>query len=55
MPKAFDWFSRMIAQCGNTAKLTKQLMKALQLYPTVFQIFGKTHEEINISIKRNTK
>ena len=55
IPRASDLFSRMIAQDGNRATLTKQLKKVFHHYPTVFQKFGKTHEEINISIMKNTK
>ena len=53
IPRAFDLFSRMIVQDGNRATLTKQLRTAFHRYPNVFQKFGKTHEEINISIMKN--
>ena len=52
-PRASDLFSRMIVQDGNRATLTKQLKTAFHRYPNVFQKFGKTHEEINISIMKN--
>ena len=48
IPRASDFFSRMIVQDGNRATLTKQLKMAFHRYPNVFQKFGKTHEEINI-------
>ena len=48
IPRASDFFSRMIVQDGNRATLTKQLKRAFHRYPNVFQKFGKTHEEINI-------
>ena len=53
IPRASDLFSRMIVQDGNRATLTKQLKKVFHRYPNVFQKFGKTHEEINISIMKN--
>ena len=53
IPRASDLFSRMIVQDGNRATLTKQLKAAFHRYPNVFQKFGKTHEEINISIMKN--
>ena len=54
IPRASDLFSRMIVQDGNRATLTKQLKTAFYRYPNVFQKFGKTHEEINISIMKNS-
>ena len=48
LPRASDLFSRIIAQCGNRAMLTKQLKKGFHHYPTVFRKFCKIHEEINI-------
>ena len=53
IPRNSDLFSRMIVQAGNRATLTKQLKKAFHRHPNVFQKFGKTHEEINISIMKN--
>ena len=53
IPRASDLFSRMIVQDGNRATLTKQLKTAFHRYPNVFQKFGKTHEEINVSIMKN--
>ena len=53
IPTAFDLFSRIIVQDGNRATLTKQLKTAFHRYPNVFQKFGKTHEEMNISIMKN--
>ena len=53
IPRASDLFSRMIVQDGNRATPTKQLKTAFHRYPNVFQKFGKTHEEINISIMKN--
>ena len=53
IPRASDLFSRMIVQDGNKAALTKQLKTVFHRYPNIFQKFGKTHEEINISIKKN--
>ena len=44
----------MITQCGNRATLTKQLKKLFHRYPTVFQIFSKTDQEINSSIMKNS-
>ena len=37
LPRAADWLSRMIAQGGNRAALTKQLRRVIHRYPTVFQ------------------
>ena len=54
LPTASDLFSRMIAKGGNRVALTKKLKKTFQHCPNVFQKFGKTREEINISIKKNT-
>ena len=53
MTRASDLFSRMIVQDENRATLIKQLKTAFHRYPNVFQKFGKTHEEINISIMKN--
>ena len=53
IPRASDLFSRIIVKDGNRATLTKQLKTAFLRYPNVFQKFGKTHEEINISIMKN--
>ena len=53
IPRASDLLSRMIVQDGNRATLTKQLKTAFHRYPNIFQKFGKTHEEINISITKN--
>ena len=47
-------FSRMMAQAGNKATPTKQLKKAFHPYPTAFQKFGKTHDNINIRIMKKT-
>ena len=44
----------MIAQDGNGTTLTKQLKKVFRRYQTFFQTFGKTHEEVNTSIMKNT-
>ena len=52
-PRASDLFSRMIVQDGNRATLTKHITTAFHRYPNVFQKFGKTHVEINISIMKN--
>ena len=43
----------MMANSGNRATLTKQLKRFILHYPSSFQKFGKTHEEINISIMKN--
>ena len=53
IPTASDLISRMIVQDGNGTTLTKQLKTAFHRYPNVLQKFGKTHEEINISIMKN--
>ena len=53
IPRASDLFSRMIVQNVNRATLTKRLKTAFHRYPNVFQKFGKTHEEINISIMKS--
>ena len=53
IPRAFDLFSRMIVQDGTRAILTKQLKTTFHRYPHVFQKFGKTHEETNISIMKS--
>ena len=50
IPRACDLFSRMIVQDGNRATQTKQLRKTFHRYPNVFQKFGKSHKEINITI-----
>ena len=44
----------MIAQGGNKATPTKKLKKAFRFYPTAFQKFGKTHDNINIRIMKKT-
>ena len=54
-PRASDLFSRMMAQGGNRETLPKELKKALHRYLTVFQKFGKTQEEINISKMKSYK
>ena len=54
IPRASDLFSRMIVQDGNRATLTKHLKTAFHCYPIFFQKFGKTHEEINISIMKSS-
>ena len=54
IPRASNLFSRMITQGGNRATLTKQHKKTSHRYSTVFQIFRKTHEEINTRIMKNT-
>ena len=54
IPRASDLFSRTIAQGGNRATLNKELKIAFHCYPTVFQKIGKTHEEINTSIIKNS-
>ena len=53
IPRASDLFSRMIVQNVNRATLTKRLKTTFHRYPNVFQKFGKTHEEINISIMKS--
>ena len=53
IPRSSDFFSRMIVQDGNRATLTKQVKTAFHRYPNFFQKFGKTHEEINISIMKS--
>ena len=52
LPNASYLFSRMMAQGGNTATLTKQQKK--YFYQTVCQNFSETHEEVNINIMKNT-
>ena len=54
IPRGSDLFSKMIAQDGNGTTLTKQLKKVFRRYQTFFQTFGKTHEEVNTSIMKNT-
>ena len=54
IPRSFNLFSRMIAQGGNKATPTKKLKKAFRFYPTAFQKFGKTHDNINIRIMKKT-
>ena len=54
IPRASNLFSRMILLSGNRATLSKQLKKDFHRYRTVYQKFGKTHEEVNISIMKNT-
>ena len=53
IPRASDLISRMIVHDGNRARVTKQLKMAFHRCPNVSQKFGKTHEEINISIMKN--
>ena len=53
-PRASDLILRMIAQGGNRALLTNQLKKAFHCYPNLFEKFGKTHDEINTRIMKNT-
>ena len=48
LPTASDLFSGMIPKGGNRAALAKK--RCLN----VFQKFGKTHEEINVIIVKNT-
>ena len=54
LPTASDLFSKMIAKGRNRVALGKKLKKAFQRCPNVSQKFGKTHEEINISIVKST-
>ena len=53
IPRASYLFSRMIVQGGNSKTVTKQRKKTFYCYLTVFQKFGKSYEEINISIMKN--
>ena len=48
------FFSRMMAQGEKKATPTKQLKNAFHPYPTAFQKFGKTHDNINIRIMKKT-
>ena len=50
-PRTSDFFSRMMIQGRNRATLAKELISSLSNF---FQKFDKTHEEINISIMKNT-
>ena len=43
IPRASDFFSRMIAQGGNRATLTKELKMAFYRYPIFCKKIGKTH------------
>ena len=52
--RSHDLFSITMAQVGNRVALTIPIKKVCQCYSTVVQIFGKTHEEININIMKNT-
>ena len=54
IPTASDLFSGMIAKGRNRAALAKKLKKTFQRCPNVFQKPGKTHEEINVGIVKNT-
>ena len=45
-------FSKMIAQGGNRATLSKQLKKAFHRYANVFQKSGRIDEKENISIMK---
>ena len=47
-------FSRIIAQFANRATITKKLKKAFHRYTTVFQKLGKTNEDVNTRIMKNT-
>ena len=44
----------MIAQGENKAVLTKKQQNTFHCYPNVFQTFGIVHEEINISVMKNS-
>ena len=44
----------MIAQGGKRAALTKQVQNTFHRSPNVFQKFGVTHEEVIISIRKNS-
>ena len=54
IPRSFDLLSIMIAQGENKAALTKKQQNIFHCYPNVFQKFGIVHEEINISIIKNS-
>ena len=54
IPRASDLLSKMIVQYGNRATLTKQLKTVFHRYQIFFKKYGKTHEEINISIMKNS-
>ena len=54
IPRASDLFSRVMAQGGNSLALTKKLRMSFHDYLTFFQNVGKNHEEIHISIMKNT-
>ena len=53
IPRDSDLFSKVIAQDGNRAALSKQLKKTFHLYPNVIQKSGITDEKGNIRIMRN--
>ena len=44
----------MIAQSDNRAAVIKQLQKTFHRYPNVIQKIGIIHEEINISLMKNS-
>ena len=54
IPRTYDLFSGMIAQGRNRVARTKQLQKAFHRYPNVFQKFGITHKERNITKMKNS-
>ena len=52
IPRDSGLFSKMIAQGGNRATLSKQLKKAFHRYANVFQKSGIIDEKENISIMK---
>ena len=52
IPRDSGLFSKMIAQDGNRATLSKQLKKAFHRYANVFQKSGMIDEKENISIMK---
>ena len=54
IPRDSGLFSKMIAQGGNRATLTKQLKKAFHRCANVFQKSGIIDEKENISIRKNS-
>ena len=52
IPRDSGLFSKMIAQDGNRATLSKQLKKAFHRYANVFQKSGIIDEKENISIMK---
>ena len=45
VPKAFQLYTRMIAQGGNKRSILRQINKAFQKYPETFSKYSKTYDK----------